>query len=114
MTHLTPEEKLALSLIFRFLGAISLNLTTSQYAAIAARAPELKVLHYAVNRALEDMAIAGYSWEICSFKRGDRYYRNATSPVSMSLETVRSAWVNPECANCKCSANALKAIYREL
>ena len=84
-----------------------------EYAAIAARAPRLKELHHAVNRALEDMAIAGRSGEICSFKRATAY-RYTSSPVSMWRETVRRAWEKSGMRELQVFASGLRATYSKL
>ena len=100
MDHfLTPKENLALELIFGVLGESSANCiadawnTTGKYIAVAKRAPKLSALHAEVNRTLREMAAGGFApYEICTFKRGDRYYRYEKFPTSLSIETIRKAW----------------------
>ena len=100
MNHfLTPEEDLALELIFKSLGESSANCiedawnTCGKYLDVAERAPKLDVLCADVNKLLADTAAAGLvPFEICSFKRGDRYYAYKKFPTSISRETIRRAW----------------------
>lgn len=91
---LTPREGIALDLIFACLGESRINRTFGEYAAIASRAPKLSALRRAINRYLRRMAASGYRpFEICTFKLGDRYYRHEKFPTSLSIETIRLAWV---------------------
>ena len=96
---LTPRESLALELIFRLLGETQFNRQvdawncTGKYVDVALRAPKLSALHAAINDLLGRMAAVGHTpFEICTFKRGDRYYRYEEFPSSVSIETVRRAW----------------------
>lgn len=85
-----------------------------EYAAIAARAPRLKELHHAVNRALEDMAIAGRSGEICSFKRATAITDTQAHLSRCGAKPYGEHGKNPACANCKCFASGLRATYSKL
>jgi hypothetical protein len=88
----TPREELALNMIFNLIGESRYNRTYDEYMVIAARLPPLKVLHGKINDGLLEMAIAGaIPNRICHFKMGDRYPRYEEFPISLSLETVRSA-----------------------
>jgi hypothetical protein len=91
---LTPRENLALDLVFDVLGESRFNRHMDEYRAIAARTPKLDVLHADINKILEDWAIGGRRpYQICTFKRGDRYYRYEEIPVVLSRETLRRAWM---------------------
>ncbi len=98
---LTPEQGIALEIIFGQLGESPYNReiddwgTHYKYVYVAIKVPKLEVMHADVNQMLRRMAEAGYApFEICSFKKGDRYYRYDKFPTSLSRETVRLAWVN--------------------
>ena len=91
---LTSKENIALDLIFDSFEERRINRTMEEYIAIATRAPKLSALHADVNHALEEMAIAGrVPFEICYFKAGDRKIWFETFPTSLSIETVRQAWI---------------------
>ena len=97
---LTPQESIALDLIFACMGESRINRTLDAYMNIAARAPKLVALHAEINRYLQQIAASGYvPFEICTFKGSspgrerDRYYRYEKFPTSMSMETIRRAWV---------------------
>jgi hypothetical protein len=97
---LTPQESIALDLIFACMGEPRINRTLDAYMNIAARAPKLAALHAEINRYLQKIAASGYApFEICTFKGSspgrecDRYYRYEKFPTSMSMETIRRAWV---------------------
>ena len=83
MNHtLTSNEGIALDIIFGMLGESRFNReiddwgTTYKYIYVASRAPKLATMHADVNKVLRKMAEAGYvPFEICSFKKGDHYYR---------------------------------------
>jgi hypothetical protein len=90
----TSQENLALDLIFRRLGASRFNRTMDEYMDVASRAPKLAAMHADVNAMLHEMAKAGYApYEICYFKAGDRFPWYEPFPTSLSLETIRKAWV---------------------
>lgn len=94
---LTTQENLIVSVIFRILGESRFNRTLAEYASVAARVPAQKILLYLINRALEDMAIAGYSWEYCEVwtnkKTNMRSYKFVGAPIKVGRETLRTAWV---------------------
>lgn len=114
---LTPREEITLDLIFGLLGEPSRIIykddapgTADKYAAIAARAPKLAVLHENINFILHNMAAAGrVPFEICSFKKGDRYYRYDKISTSLSLETIRKAWVKSGMRELQLQHKRLKA-----
>src|SRR5262245_9094540 len=88
----TPIEDIVLYIAFEVMGESRINRTHKEYMEIAARLPPLKRLHGQINDRLREMAAAGIApYEICHFKRGDRYIRYKAFPDSVSLETVRSA-----------------------
>ena len=92
--HPDQQRELALKLIFGSMGESPFNRTMDEYIAIAARAPKLAVLHADINRALGNMAAAGYApYEICYFKAGDQKIWTEKFPTSLSIETVRQAWI---------------------
>ena len=101
MDHaLTSDQGIALDIIFGQLGESRFNReidhwgTTYKYVYVASRAPKLSAMHADVNKVLSDMADAGcVPFEICSFKAGDRYFHYDKFPKSLSLETIRKAWV---------------------
>jgi hypothetical protein len=93
--HLTPEQDIVLGFIFGYLGEDRFNRTIDEYAAIASRAPKLIVLQKAINEALRAKRNRNRPrYEICTFKRGDRFYQYRPFPNWVSLETVRRAWAN--------------------
>ncbi len=66
---LTPEQNIALRLIFAAMGETLFNCTMAQYMTIAAGAPKLSALHREINRFLKQMEASGYvPFEICTFK----------------------------------------------
>ena len=90
----TARENIALNLIFGLMGESRFNRTIDEYMAIASRAPKLDAIHADVNKALREMADAGYTpFEICAFKKGDQYPWYEKFPTSLSKETIRKAWV---------------------
>ena len=91
---MTSKESLALNLVFGSMGESPFNRTMDEYIAIAARAPKLAVLHADINRALGNMAAAGHApYEISYFKAGDKKIWSEKFPTSLSIETVRQAWI---------------------
>ena len=93
-SRMTSKESIAHSLIFDRLGKSPFNHDIDDCIAIAARAPRLEEMHRYVNSALQEMAIAGrVPFEICYFKAGDRKIWHQKFPVSLSIETVRQAWI---------------------
>lgn len=92
---ITAQQSIALDVIFALLGESRFNRTMDEYASIATQAPKLAVMHAEINALLRDMAKTGYApHEICNFKKGDLYPRYEKFPASLSMETVRKAWVN--------------------
>ena len=107
-SFLTPIEGIVLDIVFGLLGKSRFNReiddwgTHYKYVYVALRAPKLTAMHADVNKVLSGMAKSGLiPFQICSFKKGDRYYRYHDFPSSVSLETVRTAWVSPECVRYK-------------
>jgi hypothetical protein len=91
---LTSKESIALNLVFGWLDESRFNRSMEEYIAIARRLPKLDALHSYVNQRLKQFAKMGYApYEICTFKKGDRYYRYEKFPTSLSKETVRKALV---------------------
>jgi hypothetical protein len=89
---LTSKENIALDLIFEWMRESRINRTMAEYMAIASRLPKIEALHAYVNQRLREMADAGIApFQICYFKRGDRYPWYAQFPTSLSVETVRLA-----------------------
>src|SRR5262249_24512975 len=95
-----PKEGIALDLMFALLGESRFNReqtavgTKDKYIRVALRARKLAVHHADINNILGSMAVAGYApFEICSFKKDDRYIRYEKFPTSLALETIRKAWV---------------------
>jgi hypothetical protein len=106
----TSKEKLALDLIFALLGASRHNRTMDEYMNVAARAPKLQVMHADVNNVLRQMAEEHYApFEICYFKTGDRFHWYAPFPTSLSLETIRKAWVKSGMRNLQLQHRRCKA-----
>jgi hypothetical protein len=85
---LTSFENLALSLIFQVMGESRYNRSFDEYLEIASRAPSLKILHFRVSEALSKLAPS----EICRFKAGDKRIIYEQTPLSLSMEVIRSAW----------------------
>lgn len=99
-SFLTPKEGIALDIIFGLFGESRFNSefdewgTYGKYLHIASRAPKLEAMHADVNRVLSEMkAGAEAPFEICYFKTKDHYPWYEEFPASLSLETVRNAWV---------------------
>jgi hypothetical protein len=116
---LTPNEGIALDLMFALLGESRFNReqtalgTKDKYISVALRAPKLAVLHADVNDILGNMAAAGYApFEICSFKKDDRYIWYEKFPTSLSLETIRKAWVKSGMRELQLQYRRLKAKYQ--
>jgi hypothetical protein len=88
----TPEENIALSLIFEWLGESPINRTMEEYMDIASRLPPLKVLHGIVEQRLRKLHTSGQPlYEICDFRKGDRSHWYRPFPKRISLETIRTA-----------------------
>jgi len=90
--HPTSREELALNIIFDSMGESRFNRTHDEYLAIASRLQPIKALHGMINDRLAAMAAAGEApYQICHFKKGDKYPTYEAFPTSVSIETVRSA-----------------------
>jgi hypothetical protein len=101
---LTSKEKLALDLIFEWLGESPVNRRFEEYVEIAARLPKLEALHAYINQRLREMAEAGYApYQICYFKVGDGYVWYEPFPTSLSITTVRNALIKSGMAQLKAS-----------
>jgi len=88
----TSEENIAINLIFAAIGESRYFRTREEYTRIAVGLPQLKELHGLVNDQLRAYAEAGYApYEICYFRKGDRYIWYKEFPKSISMETVRTA-----------------------
>jgi hypothetical protein len=116
---LTPNEGIALDLMLASAGRISIQPRQTAFGAkykyilVALRAPKLAVLHADVNTILGKMAAAGYApFEICSFKKDDRYWRYDKFPTSLSRETIRKAWVKSGMRDLQLQYRRLKAKYK--
>jgi hypothetical protein len=91
---LTSKESIVIDIAFGWLGESRINRSSDEYMDIASRIPKLTALHDIVNTTLQSMANAGFSpYEICYFKRGDYGHSYENFPASVSLETVRRAWL---------------------
>jgi hypothetical protein len=120
MDHmLTPEQGIVLDIVFGLQGESRFNNVQSgsaakyKYILVALRAPKLTAMRRDVNRALRKMAAAGYApFEICSFKKGDRFYHYDQFPTSLSRETIRKAWVNSGMRELQKRYRRLKAKYK--
>lgn len=96
------------------MGESPFNRTIDEYLAIAARAPKLAVLHADINRALGNMAAAGHApYEICYFKAGDKKIWSEKFPTSLSIETVRQAWIKVRHARTADMAKAATALRQK-
>jgi hypothetical protein len=94
----TPLQNIALNWVFHVMGECRFNRRLSEYLAIAARLPPLKVLHWKVNEALrqyrEYCGRHGIRLpQICRFKPGDERWDYEDYPSSLSKETIREALV---------------------
>jgi hypothetical protein len=90
----TPIENVVLDIAFELIGESRINRTDDEYMEIAERFRRagLKRLHGQINDRLREIAANDDApYEICPFKIGDEYIRYKSFPVSVSLETVRSA-----------------------
>ncbi|SRR6266516_1940436 len=116
---LTPKEGIALDLMFALLGESRFNrqqtalATKYKYIRVALRAPKLAVFHADINDMLCSMAAAGYApFEICTFKKDDRYIWYEKFPTSLSLETIRKAWVKSGMRELQLQYRRLKRKYK--
>jgi hypothetical protein len=116
---LTPNEGIALDLMFALQGESRFNREQTAFGAkykyilVALRAPKLAVLHADVTTILGKMAAAGYApFEICSFKKDDRNWRYDKFPTSLSRETIRKAWVKSGMRDLQLQYRRLKAKYK--
>jgi hypothetical protein len=120
MNHfITPKEAIALDIIFGLQGQTRFNREPTasgakyKYARVALRAPKLAAMHADVNRVLRDMAAVGFApFEICAFKSGDSYYWYRDFPTSLSLETIRKAWVKSGMRELQLCYKRLRAKYK--
>jgi hypothetical protein len=113
---LTARQGIALDIAFGLQGESRFNReiddwgATYKYIYVASRAPKLAVLHADINGILRNMAAAGdVPFDICSFKKGDHYYQYDKFPKSLSLETVRRAWVKSGMRELQLQHKRLKA-----
>ena len=91
---LTSKENIVIDIAFGWLDESRINRSRDEYMDIASRIPNLTALKDIVNdtlRALADKGITPY--EICYFKAGDCGHWYEKFPKSVSLETVRKAWL---------------------
>jgi hypothetical protein len=96
--RLTTIENLAINMVYRVMRESRYNRSPDAYAAIAARLPHFKELHYRVNECLKDylrdLKAQGHgSPEFCRFRAGDGRIVFETYPDSISGETIRSALI---------------------
>jgi hypothetical protein len=106
---LTSKENIALDLAFEWLGESRVNRTMEEYREIASRIPNLTELRKLVNKRLRQIAKKGEApYEICYFKGGDYGHWYEKFPTSLSLETVRKAWVKSGMAELKAEHRKMK------
>lgn len=94
MAHcLTSYENIALNLIFESVNECRFNRSPAEYLDIIRRLPPPKVLHFVVNKRLQEIEASGSapSSAICRFVAGDRSVRYDPYPVSVSLTTILNA-----------------------
>lgn len=106
---LTSKESIVIDIAFGWLGESRINRSLEEYTDIASRIPNLTALHDIVNTKLQLMANAGFSpFEICYFKGGDYGHWYEKFPESVSLETVRRAWLKSGMADLKAKHRKVK------
>jgi hypothetical protein len=110
---LTPNEGIALDLMFALQGESRFNREQTAFGAkykyilVALRAPKLAVLHADVTTILGKMAAAGYApFEIYSFKKDDRYWRYDKFPTRSPAKQSARRGSNRACAIFNCSTGA--------
>jgi hypothetical protein len=96
--QLTAIENLAINMVYMVMRESRYNRSPDAYAAIAARLPHLKELHYRVNECLKAYLLSlkarGHgSPEFCRFKTRDERILFETYPDGISGETIRSALI---------------------
>ena len=81
------------------MGESPFNRSMDDYLAVAARAPtSLRRCMPTSTALLGRRQAAGYApYEICYFKAGDRKVWYEKFPTSLSIETVRQAWIKSGC-----------------
>jgi hypothetical protein len=94
----TAIQDIAINLVFAVMGESRMYRSQTEYAAIAARLPPLKVLTYRANEQLkrlhEDSALRGSRLpELLRFKAGDERWAYEEYPRQISAETIRTALV---------------------
>ncbi len=105
---LTSKENLVIDIAFGRLGESRINRSREEYMRVASLTPDLIALHQIVNDTLEKISKSGYApFEICYFKGGDRGHWYEKFPKSLSLETVRKAWL-------KSGMKELKSEHRKI
>jgi recombinational DNA repair protein RecR len=92
----TPIQDIVLNLIFVTMGEKRANRTYSEYMAIAAKIPPLKVLTFKVNKLLQELhkcdGCNGVRLpELCRFRAGDERINYEPYPDCVSCETIRNA-----------------------
>jgi hypothetical protein len=95
-SRLTSVQNLAISLMYEAMGECRGNRTAAEYAAIAARVPPLKQLHFLINEALAaflaSVAAKGEERpEFCRFQARDLRVVYEKYPDQISCETLRKA-----------------------
>jgi hypothetical protein len=92
----TPIQNIALNLIFAVVEEKQFNRRYSEYMAIAAKLPPLKVLTFKTNELLRQLhkcdGCNGVQLpELCRFRAGDERITYEPYPKYISYETVRTA-----------------------
>ena len=114
MDHfLTSKENIVIDIAFGWLGESRINRTREDYMTIASRVPNLTALHDIVNDTLRKMAKVDFApFEICYFKAGDRGHWYEKFPQSLSLETVRKAWLKSGMKELKAEHQKMQRLSR--
>jgi hypothetical protein len=106
---LTSKENIVIDIAFGWLGESRINRSRDEYMDIASRIPNLTALHDIVNDKLRALADKGITpFEICYFKSGDYGHWYEKFPKSVSLETVRKAWLKSGMAELKAEHRKMK------
>lgn len=89
----TPNQNIALALVFEVMGEEQMNRGYEEYMAIAARLPPLKALLPLVNKRLceWDRTHGHLLPQICRFRIGDQRIIYEPYPKKISIETLRLA-----------------------
>jgi hypothetical protein len=90
----TAEQRIALAILFAWMGESVINRSAQEYNEISSRIPKLEAVFAHVNAQLRRIKRFGADpFQICDFKAGDRAIWYRSFPRRISRETIRVALI---------------------